>query len=220
MQQAKMKQHRRSYDHKREEIIKAAEKRFIRHGLHKTTIEEIARDLRIGKASLYHYFETKENLFNETVKWQSEDYLKEVGRIFNDESKSPLERVTDYFSLKKDFGNRFKLLEYLLKSFLNDAFLPREEELVQALIKGEANIVRLALATWLPSEHEAMFTKLGFALTILGMSLPVAEKFSSKVFGSDDVSASSNKEFIELLLRALAIEPPAQPARFQSSSVS
>lgn len=33
-------------------IIKTAIKRFIRHGKHKTTLDEIARDLRMSKSSL------------------------------------------------------------------------------------------------------------------------------------------------------------------------
>ncbi len=220
MQQAKMKQHRGAYAQKRQEIIRAAEKRFIRHGLHKTTIEEIARDLRIGKASLYHYFSTKEDLFNETVKWQSSDYLQEVSRIFNNESVTPVTRVASYLMLKKEFGNRYKLLEYVLNALLNDNFLPGEDELVHSLVSGEANLVQLALASWLPSQNEQMCKKLGFALTILGMSLNTSEKIFSKIFIGNDPSAASYKEFIDLLLRALALEPPTQPEKFQNPSVS
>jgi len=46
------------------QIIKAAVKRFTKHGLHKTTLDEVARDLRIGKATIYNYFESKEDLNN------------------------------------------------------------------------------------------------------------------------------------------------------------
>jgi AcrR family transcriptional regulator len=48
---------------KKLQIIKAAAKRFDKHGLAKTTLNEIARDLRIGKATLYGYFSSKEELF-------------------------------------------------------------------------------------------------------------------------------------------------------------
>ena len=50
------------------QILKAAVKRFAKHGLNKTTLDEIARDLRIGKATIYNYFESKEELFYETIK--------------------------------------------------------------------------------------------------------------------------------------------------------
>ena len=39
---------------RKNQIIKAAAKRFARHGLNKTTLDEVARDIRIGKATIYH----------------------------------------------------------------------------------------------------------------------------------------------------------------------
>jgi len=48
---------------RKHQIIRAAVKRFARHGHGKTTLEEIARDIRIGKATIYHYFESKDELF-------------------------------------------------------------------------------------------------------------------------------------------------------------
>ena len=52
------------------QIIKAAAKRFARHGLNKTTLDEVARDIRIGKATIYHYFTSKDDLlFLATLKW-------------------------------------------------------------------------------------------------------------------------------------------------------
>ena len=42
---------------RKQQIIRAAVKRFARHGHGKTTLDEIARDIRIGKATIYHYFE-------------------------------------------------------------------------------------------------------------------------------------------------------------------
>ncbi len=50
------------------QIIKAAAKRFARHGLNKTTLDEVARDIRIGKATIYHYFTSKDDLYFATLK--------------------------------------------------------------------------------------------------------------------------------------------------------
>jgi TetR/AcrR family transcriptional regulator len=44
-------------------IINAAQKRFAHYGLCKTTMNEIASDVGMGKASLYYYFPDKETLF-------------------------------------------------------------------------------------------------------------------------------------------------------------
>ena len=55
-------------DKKRDAIIDAAEKRFSHFGVAKTTMNEIADDLSISKASLYYYFPDKLNLYAAVLK--------------------------------------------------------------------------------------------------------------------------------------------------------
>jgi TetR/AcrR family transcriptional regulator len=50
-------------DQKQELIIEAAIKRFAHFGVAKTTMTEIANDLKLSKASLYYYFPDKLNLY-------------------------------------------------------------------------------------------------------------------------------------------------------------
>jgi AcrR family transcriptional regulator len=52
-----------SQDKKKTLIIEAAQKRFSHFGVGKTTMNEIADDLSISKASLYYYFPDKLNLY-------------------------------------------------------------------------------------------------------------------------------------------------------------
>ena len=44
-------------------ILSASQKRFGRYGLSKTTMNEIAADVNMSKASLYYYFKNKEDIF-------------------------------------------------------------------------------------------------------------------------------------------------------------
>jgi TetR/AcrR family transcriptional regulator len=48
-------------------IINAARERFAHFGFSKVTMEEIAADVELGKASLYYYFPTKEDLFKAVI---------------------------------------------------------------------------------------------------------------------------------------------------------
>lgn len=50
-------------DSKRDAIIEAAKRRFSHFGVGKTTMNEIADDLTISKASLYYYFPDKLSLY-------------------------------------------------------------------------------------------------------------------------------------------------------------
>ena len=85
---------------RKQQILKAAVKRFSRHGLNKTTLDEIARDLRIGKATIYHYFNTKEELFFKAIEWEFEIYLDDLKTIFNNDQLSLKDKLIEYFISK------------------------------------------------------------------------------------------------------------------------
>jgi len=51
-----------SFDTRKNQILNAAESVFHQFGLAKTTMQDIARTLRKGKSSLYHYFASKEEI--------------------------------------------------------------------------------------------------------------------------------------------------------------
>ncbi len=53
------------FSKKRALIIRSAAQAFGRKGFHATTLDEIAADLNVTKASLYYYFATKEDLLYE-----------------------------------------------------------------------------------------------------------------------------------------------------------
>lgn len=47
----------------RELIIRTARKMFAKKGVTETTMDDIAKEARIGKGTIYHYFDSKEELF-------------------------------------------------------------------------------------------------------------------------------------------------------------
>ena len=53
---------------KRDEILEAACELFARFGFKKTTLEDIGDEVRLGKASLYYYFRSKDELIKEVAK--------------------------------------------------------------------------------------------------------------------------------------------------------
>ncbi len=127
------------------DILKAAQKRFIRHGLNKTTLEEIARDVRIGKATIYHYFTSKDQLFFETVKWEITDYLEQIKTCFNNESSSAKERFQEYFLYKMKLGESFPLLFEVIKQTINEFSAERMVELHLLFFEKEEEILTLVL---------------------------------------------------------------------------
>lgn len=57
------------------EIIEAAMKVFGKHGFHKAKIEEIAKLAGIGKGTVYEYFSSKKDLFQQMIKYIAENYF-------------------------------------------------------------------------------------------------------------------------------------------------
>jgi AcrR family transcriptional regulator len=84
---------------RKEVITQVAQLIFSKYGLLKTTIGDIAKAARMGKASLYHYFDSKEEIYKEVVE-QEHKFLKEkIGDAINKEN-DPRKKLRIYF-LKK-----------------------------------------------------------------------------------------------------------------------
>jgi len=63
---------------KSEEILKAASLCFARYGYEKTTLDDIGRQVRLNKASLYYYFKNKESIYTEVIYRETDDFLNSV----------------------------------------------------------------------------------------------------------------------------------------------
>ncbi len=89
-------------DEKKIIITQVAQKIFSRYGLLKTTVDEIAKAARMGKASLYHYFRSKEDIFKEVVE-QENRFLKEKIReaIINEDT--PQKKMKIYVLKKMEY---------------------------------------------------------------------------------------------------------------------
>jgi len=127
------------------ELLKAAQKRFIRHGLNKTTLNEIAIDLRIGKATIYNYFESKDQLFTETVKLEISEYLEQIKNCFNNEALTVKERFQEYFFIKMKLGETYPLLFQVIKQTINEFSTELMVELHLNFLEKEEEILALSL---------------------------------------------------------------------------
>lgn len=83
-------------------IINAARERFAHYGFSKVTMEEIAADVEMGKASLYYYFPTKEDLFRVVVSMEQEELKNNINLIL---SKNILasQKLRDYVEQRLKF---------------------------------------------------------------------------------------------------------------------
>lgn len=54
-------------DYRREQILEAAVRSFARHGLHATTVDQIARAAGVAKGTVYLYYRSKEDLLKHAL---------------------------------------------------------------------------------------------------------------------------------------------------------
>lgn len=72
---------------------------FSKHGLLKTTVGEIAKAARMGKASLYHYFDSKEDIYRVVVE-NEYNFLTKLLKEAIDKVDNPQEKMEIYFVKK------------------------------------------------------------------------------------------------------------------------
>ncbi|MBP5406324.1 TetR/AcrR family transcriptional regulator [bacterium] len=61
-------------------ILKAAAVSFATLGFHISDIDKIAKNAGVGKGTLYRYFQNKEDLFFESVKYFMDEMYEEIGK--------------------------------------------------------------------------------------------------------------------------------------------
>jgi AcrR family transcriptional regulator len=78
----------------RQSIIQAAERLLIRSGYASLTMDDVAREAEISKATVYHYFRSKGDLVLELFVYYFEKFYRNIVRIVS-ESKSAREKLKE-----------------------------------------------------------------------------------------------------------------------------
>jgi AcrR family transcriptional regulator len=79
----------------RKKIIITAGQIFSRYGFRKTTMDEIARELKMGKSSVYYYFESKEDIFKAVVLYEANLLRNELTKAIKS-VESPVDKMKNY----------------------------------------------------------------------------------------------------------------------------
>lgn len=174
------------------QIIKAADKRFARHGFHKTNMDEIARDIRIGKPTLYYYFESKDALYIEVIKWEFENYLEIVNQIFSNDELTIENRFEEYVIRKDSVRNDFKLIFEIIVQFISERTTEAETELLKEYLIKEEEIIKKVLVYYYKDKMKAVSKSLPYSVVILSWMIAVGKKVSSQLNSEKDFLSSEN----------------------------
>jgi AcrR family transcriptional regulator len=132
---------------KQEQILNKARDVFARHGYRKTTVEDIARACALGKAALYHYFSSKEEIFAEVVRAESRKILAQI-RTAVDAADGPKAQLVAM--LKTSFNAVSVAIAELVENKRAAelrASLPLAAEALRQFLDEEVEILRKILET-------------------------------------------------------------------------
>jgi len=172
---------------KKLQIIKAAAKRFDKHGINKTTLNEIARDLRIGKATLYGYFASKEDIFYSVLDWEGSQYLEEINSIFGKEEVPLRERFLEYFRSKENLSQRYKLMIDSLLQVLEDKGLEIELKFVKNLLNNEEEFIKSILIKAKGVKENILDPSLSLFIVLKSWGLSFSIKLKTLANSNDNV---------------------------------
>ncbi len=107
----------REKEHRREDIITAAQKIFFEKGLPSATMDEIAEAAELSKGTLYLYYKSKEDLYL-TVAMRGTEIMYQMFVDATSSNKPTIQRITDlgdayygFFKQHRDFFRMYQFFE-------------------------------------------------------------------------------------------------------------
>lgn len=82
-------------EEKKDKILRIAQILFAKYGLFKTSVDDIAKMGKMGKSSIYYYFESKEEIFKSVLEKEMTTLLEKVKSAI-DEAKTPSGKLKGY----------------------------------------------------------------------------------------------------------------------------
>jgi AcrR family transcriptional regulator len=159
----------------RRKIIVTAGKIFSRYGFKKTTMDEIAKALKMGKSSIYYYFKSKEEIFEAVVLWEANTLRNELTTTIKS-VESPIDKMKNYvFVRMKSFE---KLANYYNAIFdKNLDHVDFIEHIREKYDREELAILRLILYDGTRKKvfnvEKSEYTAMAIQTTLKGLEVPL-----------------------------------------------
>ena len=172
---AKLSQYMINKEEFRRKVIISAGKIFSHYGFKKTTMDEIAKALKMGKSSVYYYFESKEEIFEAVVLYEANILRNELTTAIKS-VESPVGKMKNYvFVRMKSFE---KLSNYYNAIFdKNLDHFDFIEKIREKYDREELAILRLILYHGVRQKvfHVANteYTAMAIQTTLKGLEVPL-----------------------------------------------
>jgi AcrR family transcriptional regulator len=158
----------------RRKVIITAGKIFSRYGFRKTTMDEIAKALKMGKSSIYYYFESKEEIFEAVVLWEANILRNELTTA--KAVDSPIDKMKNYvFVRMKSFEKLANYYNAIFDKNLDHFYFI--EHIRSKYDREELAILRLILYDGSRKKvfnvNNSEYTALAIQTTLKGLEVPL-----------------------------------------------
>jgi AcrR family transcriptional regulator len=133
---------------KEQAIIEVAQRWFGLYGIEKTSMQDIADDLKTSKAALYYYFPDKESLYKAVVMKEQEEFLalinerilshKEPDELLREYTSSRLSYFRKLLNLSRIRMEAFSDLKPVFRETMNK-FREKEKEIIKEIFEAGIN---------------------------------------------------------------------------------
>lgn len=193
-------------------IINAAQKRFAHYGLSKTTMNEIASDIGMGKASLYYYFPDKETLFEAVIKKELSTFIDEMNNMLESGIDAP-SQLKKYVKLRSTLFSKYINLANL-RSDSSDNDKPICARSLENFRAKEIELVATIIQHGISSKIFKRIQKQEYAETLvnilLGLRLvKIKYKDASTKFDNEDYEDLTKQglKIISMFVKDIQAEP-------------
>ena len=159
----------------RNKVIISAGKIFSRYGFKKTTMDEIAKALKMGKSSIYYYFDSKEDIFEAVVLWEANILRNELTTAIKS-VESPIDKMRNYVYVRmKSFEKLSNYYNAIFDKNLDHFYFI--EKIREKYDREELAILRLILYHGTRNKvfnvGNSEYTALAIQTTLKGLEVPL-----------------------------------------------
>ncbi|WP_164108176.1 MULTISPECIES: TetR/AcrR family transcriptional regulator [Sphingobacterium] len=97
-------------DKRKEEIVDVALRRFCHYGFNKTTMNEIAEDMKITKANLYYYYQDKSALITDAIAVVADELYEKEWVLIEKYNGNLIQTLYDIVELRATYLSKYYML--------------------------------------------------------------------------------------------------------------
>lgn len=189
----------------RDQILDATERIMARYGFRKMTMEDIAKEARVGRRTIYLYFKNKEDVALSSIGRVVENAQTRMKEILLEENVDVIEKLRDMLvervmSRVRAVANYHESLDEIFE-VVRPAYIERRRQYFFI----EQDLISQALETGIEEKKVFMPNPMGTAAILLQATnayLPYS--LSVRELGNPDQIEKQLKQMVELLVRGIS----------------